>query len=91
MYDKGLVTKERLDSLKAARDEMRESGFAAAARVIGEDGADALRYLYEMYNEGMYLWIAGLWEPEIGGFYFSNSARDHEGFLPDLESEGLVG
>ena len=86
MYDKGLVTKERLDSLKAARDEMRESGFAAAAKIIGDDGADALRYLYGLYNEGMYLWIAGLWEPEIGGFYFSNSARDNVGFLPDIES-----
>ena len=34
----------------------------------------------------MLIWYAGLWEPRIGGFYFSNSARDHEGFLPDLES-----
>lgn len=31
-------------------------------------------------------WIAGLWEPEIGGLYYANSARDCEGFLPDIES-----
>lgn len=65
---------------------MRDEHFRAASRTLGTDTADALRYLYELYDEGMYLWIAGLWEPEIGGFYYSNSARDNDGFLPDIES-----
>ena len=31
-------------------------------------------------------WMAGLWDPEVGGFYYSNSARDTEGYYPDIES-----
>ena len=50
----------------------------ATARAI-EDATD-------MYGTKTYEWLAGLWEPEIGGFYYSNSGRDYEGFLPDIES-----
>lgn len=31
-------------------------------------------------------WMANLWDEELGGFYYSNSARDYEPFRPDLES-----
>lgn len=31
-------------------------------------------------------WLADLFDLERGGFYFSNSARNTEGFLPDIES-----
>lgn len=31
-------------------------------------------------------WMANLWDGELGGFYYSNSARDYEPFRPDLES-----
>ena len=86
MYERSLVTKERLTALKIKRDEMRQAGFDKAAEVIGEEGAEALKQLYDMYDEGMYLWMAALWEPEIGAFYFSNSGRDTEGYLPDIES-----
>ena len=42
--------------------------------------------LYTIYEKGLYIWLAKLYCPEVGGFYYSNSARDNEGFLPDLES-----
>ena len=86
MYDSSLVTKERLEELRAKRNEMYAIRFCEAEKIIGKENADALRYLYSIYNEGMYLWIANLWEPEIGAFYYSNSGRDTEGFLPDIES-----
>ena len=86
MYDKSLVTKERLAELRVKRDAMRGERFAEAEKVIGKEGADALKYLYDIYGEGMYLWLARLWDPKIGGFYYSNSARDTEGLLPDVES-----
>ncbi len=35
-------------------------------------------------------WAAGLYDPEIGGFYYSNSARDTEGYLPDIESTAQI-
>ena len=31
-------------------------------------------------------WLADLFDLERGGFYFSNSARNTEGYLPDIES-----
>ena len=35
-------------------------------------------------------WAANLYDPEVGGFYYSNSARDSEGYAPDLESTWQV-
>lgn len=86
MYDKSLVTEKRLAELKIKRDAMRREGFDKAKDVIGEKGAEALKYLYDMFDERIYLWLADLWEPEIGAFYFSNSGRDTDGYLPDIES-----
>ena len=31
-------------------------------------------------------WLADLYDPESGGFYYSNSAKNNVGYLPDLES-----
>ena len=48
---------------------------------------EALKTLNSFYNgPAICEWMANLWDPEVGGFYYSNSARDYEGFLPDLES-----
>lgn len=47
---------------------------------------EAFCELQSLYTDGIYKWYASLWEPEIGGFYYSISARDNEGFLPDIES-----
>ena len=42
-----------------------------------------LNSFYEGRN--IAVWMANLYDPEIGGFYYSNSARDHEGFMPDID------
>ncbi len=52
----------------------------------GEDFVSALRELYSLYTEDMYLWLARLYCPTAGGFYYSNSARDNDWFQPDIES-----
>lgn len=52
----------------------------------GKETYDAFCELQSLYTDGIYKWYAGLWEPNIGGFYYSISARDNEGFLPDIES-----
>ena len=52
----------------------------------GKETYDAFCELQSLYTDGIYKWYAGLWEKEIGGFYYSESARDNEGFLPDIES-----
>ena len=51
----------------------------------GADITNAMKELYTLYTEEMVLWYADLYDPEIGGWYWSNSARDNEGFLPSIE------
>ena len=64
----------------------------------GGDGAavvEAYKELYGMHEVGLCSWLAGLFDPDIGGFYHSNSGRDNEWIewegkrvytQPDIES-----
>jgi len=55
----------------------------------GADGAaveEAFRDVYSLYTPALPVWLAGLYDHGTGGFYYSNSARDNEPFLPDIES-----
>lgn len=53
----------------------------------GDEVEKALRALYDYYDgPGIAEWIASLYDPKTGGFYYCKSARDTEGYLPDLES-----
>ena len=54
--------------------------------ILGEAGVSAMRDLESIFDERVYIWLANLYDPETGGFYYSNDARDYEGFLPDAES-----
>ena len=53
---------------------------------FGNDVASSLRQIYSFYGSSVYMWIANLYDVEHGGFYYANSARDYDGFLPDIES-----
>ena len=55
-----------------------------------EDVAKALKSYYSIYDKSIIGWFANLYDPQTGAFYYSNSARDYEGFLPDLESTHQV-
>lgn len=81
-----IITEQRIEALRKIRNEKRERDFEALVPFMGDKSVDEIRKIYTMFDERMLIWYAGLWEPEIGGFYYSNSARDYEGFLPDLES-----
>lgn len=52
----------------------------------GEAIVAAMKDHYKIYSESIYLWLAGLYDKNIGGFYYSNSGRDNEPFRPDIES-----
>ena len=52
----------------------------------GDEVVCAMQDHYKLYGESVYLWLAGLYDKNIGGFYYSNSGRDNEPFLPDIES-----
>ena len=57
----------------------------------GAELTAAMRSLYSYFDgPNIAAWLANLYDPEIGGFYYSRSARDYEGFLPDLESTQQV-
>jgi hypothetical protein len=57
------------------------------AETHGEELASAIHELYNYYDgPKIAAWLANLYDPVVGGFYYSRSARDYEGFLPDLES-----
>ena len=47
---------------------------------------DELKRADELCGKDVLDWLASLYDPKSGGFYYSLSARDTDGFLPDLES-----
>ena len=53
---------------------------------FGREAALELEKLYGIFGADTLEWAARLFDPEIGGFYYSNSARDTDGYLPDVES-----
>lgn len=80
------VTKGRIVEAIISREEMRNSYFKEIVPNIGKFAAFELEQLYSIYDERLYVWLATLWDPQIGGFYFSSSGRDCDAFLPDIES-----
>ena len=62
---------------------------------LADDITLAMRELYSIYTVDVAKWYANLFDPEIGGYYYSNSARDFDEatyngvtykLLPDIES-----
>ena len=62
--------------------KMKEKYYRALAeKVSGEQGdriAEAIRDMYTLYKPEMIDWFAGLYDVEVGGYYYSNGARDNE-------------
>lgn len=81
-----IVTKERLELLRAKREEHRSFAYKEAQNIIGKETVAELKSVYSMFDERLMIWLARLWDPDVGAFYYSNSARDNKGFLPDIES-----
>ena len=69
-----------------SREELRMPYWERLRREVGEDITDALRDFYTLYTDELIDWFAGLYDIKTGGYYYSNSARDNEGFFPDAES-----
>ena len=89
----GIVAYEHFDKLEAASEEREAEHEAAFEKIepkIGAEAVKALKNLYSLCDENLYTWMANLWCPDVGGFYYSNSGRDTEGFLPDIETTKQV-
>ena len=46
----------------------------------------AVERLDGFYKKRTLRWLTSLYDSECGGFYYSESAKKYEGFLPDVES-----
>ena len=77
---------ESLDAVQNEKcyEKMREQ----VGGELGDKIVEATKEYFSIMRGGVAEWLAGLYDPNIGGFYYSASGRDHEGYLPDLESTG---
>ncbi len=80
------ISKERLEKLRQKREELREEYYEKALPIIGKEALMDLRDIMSLFDEGIYIWLSSLYDKETGAFYYSESGRDTEGYLPDLES-----
>ena len=53
----------------------REEKFAIVENTLGKAARKALEELYSLFDERVYLWVAELYDPCEGGFYYATSAR----------------
>lgn len=77
---------QRLAELSRKREALRAEKYGELMSILGEEAASSLKEYFDLYDESLYLWFSGLWDNGIGAFYYSNSARDTEWYLPDIES-----
>jgi len=74
------MTEERKLQWKKLEEEVNAMGGSGAEFV------DAMQDFYSIYSDRVIEWYAGLYDYKGGGFYFSTSGRDHDGYLPDIEA-----
>ena len=93
------VADSYISILEAEEALVREAELAKIAEQYSPEVATAIANHLSMFDDRYYLWLANLYDcgeydadgnPLGGGFYFSNSARDNLGFLPDIESTRQV-
>jgi len=81
--------------LKFSESKESEKLWSELRESSNRELVDAIRELYSIYDSELVDWVAGLFDTEVGGFYYSNSARDNEKtvwqdkeyiLLPDAES-----
>ena len=53
--------------------------------ILSAEMSAALSELDTRYDKKLFDWVINLYDPSWG-FYYANSARDYDGFLPDIES-----
>lgn len=84
IFEDGIAYSE----LYVAREfEKEKYWLALEAAEVDENIIRSLRGVFNYFDGRMLAgWCANLYDPEIGGFYYSRSARDTAGYLPDIES-----
>ncbi len=81
---------ERQEEIDAAESEAQWKIFEQQVNKLGGDGAAVTKAARDYYDrvctDNVISWFANLYDPAIGGYYFSNGSRNTPGFLPDAES-----
>ncbi len=82
---------ETLEEINEYRETARAEGLEELKSRLGDEAIAVLAEIYDLYDENLYIWLANLYDHEIGAFYYSNSARDNDYYLfyrllPDIES-----
>ncbi|MBR3805711.1 MAG: hypothetical protein IKJ13_02585 [Clostridia bacterium] len=68
-------------------ESAKNSLASRAGSELAEKTIEALKRYYAISDSNRLVsWLADLYDAEIGGFYYSNSGRNTDGFLPDIES-----
>jgi len=89
----GIILSDSFDlaeKVNTIREERRAAEIAEISEEYGEELGNEIEIISRLFTENLYLWFADLYDYEIGGFYFSNSARNNFDFLPDIESTRQV-
>ena len=91
MDTKILIQKEKdAEFLRQKWRELEKNLTAEMGVEQAKEIVTALKELYSIYSRDLVEWHANLYDPKIGGYYYSNSARENEGFLPDIESTNFA-
>ena len=73
------------------RDYDNNKYWIALESVAEPEVVASLKRLNSYYNGNKLIsWMGNLYDPEIGGFYYSRDARDYSIFFPDLESTHFI-
>ena len=89
LYSDTVSISEHYEAIDAVEIEARWSAFEAVA---GADITAAMRDLYSIYDPGMVTWIANLYDPYIGGFYFKSLQKpDGKFYHPQWADEYAKG
>ncbi len=86
-----------VERANTSREAMHQAQFDEIERQLeGIGRTDAaeikanLESFFSHYDADILIWLANLYDRDEGGFYFSNSARDNVGYLPDVESTAMA-
>ncbi len=98
----GIIFSTDIVTLQEEYDiELIKEYWSAVEGQLGAEVTSALKEHYAIYGDDLISWYANLYEPSVcicdgecqntlycggGGYYYSNSARNTPGYLPDLES-----
>ena len=88
-----------IEFMEKAEATKRQGYLDAIAKQYDDEVAKAVDDLWSIYDDRYVLWLADLYDPGEydedgnpigGGFYYSNSARDNDGYGVDLESTAQI-